>query len=101
MKILLICSSAKGSMAESYLRGFWELNEKAEIVDDEKLYKESTFLARNRYCHRLFWRFLASFFQKKLIEKIVSGKPDLVFVFKGAFIKPKTLLKIKKELPGV
>ena len=100
MKILLICSSAKGSMTESYLRGFLELNEKAEIVDDEKLYKESFFLAKNKYCHRLFRRFLAVFLQKNLIEEIVSKKPDLIFVFKGFLIKPKTLLKIKKELPG-
>ena len=27
-------------MAESYLTGFSELNEKAEIIDDENLYKE-------------------------------------------------------------
>jgi len=100
MKILLICSSVKGSLGESYLRSFLELNEKAEIIDDEKLYKESIFLAKNKYCHHLFWRFLANFFQKKLIEKIVSEKPDLIFIFKGWLIKPKTLLKIKKGLSG-
>lgn len=99
MKILLICNSAKGGTGESYLEGFKELNEEVEIVDDERLYKESIFLARNRYFHHLFWRFLAVFYQRKLIKEIVGKKPDLVFILKGFLIKPKTLLAIKKKLP--
>ncbi len=101
MKIVLISNSVKEGMAGSYSRGFLELNEKAEIIDDDKLYKESVFLARNKYLHHLFWRFLASFFQKRLIERIVSEKPDLIFIFKGWLVKPKTMLEIKKELPSV
>ncbi len=101
MIILLIGNSVKDGLANSFLRAFLELGKTVKIIDDEKLYRKNVFLANNKYFHRLFWRILVPFFQKELIEKIIVEKPDLILIFKGWFIKPKTLLKIKKELPRV
>lgn len=99
MKILLIGNSIKGGLADSFFKAFLGLEETVEILDDLKLYQESASFAKNKYCHRLFWRILASPLQKRIIEKVIAEKPDLILVFKGWLIKPKTLLRIKKTLP--
>ncbi len=99
MRILIISKAHEGGLAQSYLRAFLELKTEAKIIDDEKIYRESSFFARNRYSHRLFWRFLAIPLQKKLLSEIVVEKPDLVLILKGWLIKPNTILEIKKLLP--
>lgn len=99
MKVLLIGSSVKDGLPNSFLMVFSSLNQgDVEIFDDENLYRKSS-LAKNKYFHRLFWRFLALPLQKKIINAIKDKKPDLILVFKGWLIKPRTILKIKKILP--
>ncbi|MBN2198078.1 glycosyltransferase [Candidatus Wolfebacteria bacterium] len=98
-KILIISSSTKWDLGRSYLRGFSILGAEAEIFDEQKFYKENSFLASNRYGRRLFWRFLAGPLQKEILKTAKEKRPDLILVFKGWLIKPQTISDIKKILP--
>ncbi len=101
MRILIVGDLVRGGLARAYARAFSALGHNTGTVDERELYYSSTSLARNRYLSRLFWRVFALWIQRKLIKEIVIRKPDLVFVIKGSFVRPRTLPAIKKTLPNV
>lgn len=100
MKILIVGEAVPGSLTQSFQRSFERLGHQAEVLDDWALYRQSVPLAGFRVIHRLFWRILALFFQKRFLQEVTGRKPDLILFFKTFLISDKTILKIKKLLPG-
>jgi glycosyltransferase involved in cell wall biosynthesis len=103
MKILLIGDPTKGGLIDGYYSAFLALKREGGIsdvliFDDWGNYKNN-FLAKNKYFHHLFWRFLAVPLQKKIVRAVELKKPNLIIIFKGWLIKPKTISAIRKILP--
>lgn len=76
MKIILISSSIKGSLLQSYYKNTSGLNipdSEVKILDDEKIYRDN-FLAKNRYFHHFFWKILAIPLQGEIIKAVKLEK---------------------------
>ena len=100
MKILISGSNNKYGLPMSFFRAFQKLGCEVEIFGDEEFYWRDKGLIKNRYTHRLFWKFFARKVNKEFIRKSIEYKPELILVFKGWFYSPKTIKKIKKHLPN-
>ena len=100
MKIIIVGSSRNWGLPMIFKRAFCDFGHEVENFDSWNLYR-SNLLTNCKITHRLFWRFLASSVQKKLIRQIEKDAPELVLIFKGWLIKPSTLRKIKSRFPNV
>lgn len=99
MKILIVGSKFKYSLAQSYKRAFDSLSCKTHIFDIREAYEDLNLV--NKITHRLFWKWLGGLVQNHLINVIKKHQPDFILVFKGWLIKPKTLNKIKNKFPEI
>lgn len=101
MKILVSCSKDKYGLGMSFVRNFAKLSLETELFFDDKIYEESFKTLKNRYSHRLFWKFFSIPVRKHFLNVIESSKPDIILIFKGAYYHPFFLKKIKKNWPKI
>ena len=99
MKILITGENQKNSLANTFARAFGNLGCEPVIFDEGGLYRQLFPGLKNKYTNRLFWRLFSSPLQKEFLAVAGKEKPDLILVLKGWYFCPKTILKIKKELP--
>lgn len=96
MRILLIGGFSQGSLELSYFNAF----KKFDFEVNQFNWMSASLaipLANNRYTRRLFESYLFSVANKKFLENVFVYKPDLILVFKGEFIFPQTLKRIKES----
>lgn len=100
LKIVIIGSSSKWAISSSYKRAFENDGHQCRIIDPKDLYF-SSILASNRVTRKVLWEILKVFPQRKLAKKVIKSNPDIVFVFKGWYLSPLTLKKVKDNSKSV
>jgi spore maturation protein CgeB len=95
MKIFLVGEFWSGSLCRFYLNAFRKLNCKVKIFD------QNEFLTKNKYIRRVLSIYLIKRLNYKVLTEINSFNPHMVLFFKGQYILPKTLKRIKEEVKAV
>ena len=97
MKILIVGSTNYYAIENFYVKYFRELKVDTEIFDSYTpfidYYSKSIF---NKIVFRLGFSNIYEQINIKLLKTIIENKPEIVFIFKGMEIYPKTLSEIKK-----
>ena len=89
MKVLLVGDFSLGALGLSYLKAFKKLGVDTTTFD----YKKE---GKTLFLNYFFEHCLNKSLNKKLYELIRLNDFDFIFIIKGTFIFPETLLKIKK-----
>lgn len=97
MKILIIAPFGEGFLANSYARALESIGHEIFCFDSDRAYFESAPYASNRFTRRLFRAQLWNKLNFSTIEIVRCIRPDLVLVFKGAFLHPETIRKIREK----
>jgi hypothetical protein len=100
MRILIIGREADPSLEKVYLQHFIEILglENVTIFPAQDIFLEyyhSSII--HKILFRLGYKKIYFDINKRLIDKVKLFKPDIIWVFKGMEILPKTLLKLKFE----
>jgi len=98
MKILIVGSSKPYALEKSYTKHFKELSVDVEIFNAHDLfldYYEKSLL--NKICFRFSLSNIIRKINHLLLDKITKDKYDVIWVFKGMEIFPKTLERLKKH----
>lgn len=98
LKILIIAPFGEGFLADSYTRGFETLGHQVHKFNSDHAYFNLSKLSKNPYSRRLFRKLLWEKLNSITLNQINLINPDLVLVFKGAFLNPDTIIKIRKSL---
>ncbi|MDP3052555.1 MAG: glycosyltransferase [bacterium] len=101
MKILISCSKVKYLLGMSFARSFQKLSIETELFFDDEAYEESFRVFKNKYTHRLFWKFFSVLVREKFFNSIKKSNPDLILIFKGAYYSPEFLKSIKDKWPAI
>ena len=96
-KILCLGPLWRGSNANGLFYALGRLGHVIKIIDDRYYFN-----FRNRQLHlkiidRLFRRSYVKNYNESIIREAVVLKPDIILVFKGAFVEPSTIRKLKNE----
>ena len=84
MKLFIIGEFFPGSIEVFYKNAFQSLGVKLHCFNTDRPGK----------LRRAYWQFLIN---KKILESVSDFGPDLVLIFKGFYVRPDTILKIKKD----
>lgn len=97
MRILIVAEFPFGSLGLSYRNAFKSLG--CEVVQFDLLeeYKKINPFAKNKYLDNVFGGMFYKAINQKLIEVAKLVNPQLIFIIKGYFIYPETLLNIKNN----
>ena len=98
MKILCICSLWRGSNDAAYVKAFAKMGHLVDVID-EHYYINLWNASKKGKLLSVISRNLNDInaFNDKLILQFNSFEPDLVFVYKGQWVKPKTLQYFKNK----
>ena len=99
MKVLLVGANSNYAIERFYLKYMNDVpGIKAELFEAQNIFlsywQKSIF---NKIVFRLGYQKIYSIINELLKEKIVNSKPDILFVFKGMEVYPKTLIWVKKQ----
>lgn len=104
MKLLLYGSQKKGSNNISFIRAFEQLGLQVHCFDDETLYDSQ--LARfgghslvGKMANRLLHQHLAAPLQGLFERQAAEVRPDIILVIKGYYLRPDTIIRVRKEHP--
>jgi hypothetical protein len=97
VKLLLVGSFWEFSLETSYRRAFELIGVEVVPFNWDQYYQQNL-LAKTRVSEKLFRQAIALATGKELIAAVQKENPDLVFVIKGRFIVPETLIQVKKIL---
>jgi spore maturation protein CgeB len=95
LKILCIGEEWRGSNASGLFHALSRIGHKIEIVNELNYI---SVYARNKitkFLNRLVRKYQIKDFNSQLVHKILHFEPDLVLIYKGAFILPRTLKTFK------
>jgi len=95
-KILLCSSFGKFDLGSSYFRALIKMNYNVLCFDMEKTFREYYFRLKTKYERVITLPILIYMLNKELINIVKDFNPDLMFIHKGQWIFPKTLIKIKE-----
>jgi spore maturation protein CgeB len=95
MRILIIAPFGEGFLADSYAKALESNGHEIYCFDSDRAYFESASYARNRFARRLFRAMLWNKLNFSTVELVRCVKPNLVLVFKGAFLHPETIRRIR------
>jgi len=99
MKVLLSCGKDTYGSGASFARALRKLGVEVVTFFDDATYEASFPRLKNKYTHRLAWKWFSSPVRQKFREAIRKEAPDLVLVFKGMFFSPTFLKVLKKDFP--
>lgn len=103
MKLLLSGNFNRGSNDTFFLKAFAEIGLEVDFFNEQYVYDKSLdfFSLKNSYVrkilNRIFWSILAYKVQSEFISKVEEFKPEKVLILKGYYIKPKTLMNVKRR----
>ena len=84
MKLFIIGEFFSGSLEVFYKNAFLSLGVELSCFNTGQPGK----------LKRIYWQFLIN---KKILESVSDFGPDLVLIFKGFYVRPDTILRIKKD----
>lgn len=94
-KILCVGPIWQGSNAGALFRGFQKLNHIVTIIDENYFISLNSLGRLGKLIAKISREHQISQFNDVIINKAKSFKPDLIIIYKGAFILPKTISKLK------
>jgi len=103
LKVFISGSGARGSNDLFFADAFRRAGARVSFFDDEKIYHKylsyipSSFL--RKAFHYFFWFVCARFIQRLYIEAVLRERPNMLFIIKGFFLAPSTIIKIRTILP--
>jgi spore maturation protein CgeB len=98
LKILIIGSDYNWSIERIYTRELLKLGHKVKHIPVQNWYYDFYYKSKlNKTLTRLGLTMINSKIQKRLIIEVQHQLFDLIWVFKGMEIQPKTLLELKKQ----
>lgn len=96
MKILIIGSDYNWSIERIYTRELLKLGHEVQNIPVQNWYFDFYYKSKiHKVLTRLGLTSLQRKIQKRLLNKVKNEKYDLIWVFKGMEIQPKTLLELK------
>jgi len=95
MKILCVGPIWRGSNAGGLFKALSRQGALIEIVDDFYHVPLSANLLIPKIIAKIFRNFFVKDYNAQIINQVNRFSPDIVFVYKGAFVKPQTLLALK------
>jgi spore maturation protein CgeB len=96
LKIVCVGPQWRGSNAGALFKAFSRLGHVVDVVDENYHINLSNRLLMTKVMDKLFFYNHCLEFNRAIEESVALLKPDLVLVYKGAFVLPETLTKIKK-----
>lgn len=93
--MLIVGNFFHGSLDLSFADSFRHLGCEVVTFDYLEEYRNLSPLTRNRYTNRLLQNLFFMAENRKFIQAVRRHHPDLILVFKGAFVFPSTLRRIK------
>ncbi len=101
MKILIISSVGNAPLARnranSYMEGFEKMGHKAEILDILKYYSLNPVNRILNWFFRPHRYYNTNGLNGAVLEKVKTGKPNMVLFFKPIYISRETIIAIKKQ----
>ncbi len=92
---MIVAPFGKGFLADSYALPLAKNGHDVFVFDSDRAYFEASRYAKIRVLRRLFRYFLWKRLNFSTIEIIRCVKPDLVLVFKGAYLDPETIHTVR------
>lgn len=94
-KVLVIGKSWHGSDCTGLARGFRDLGCAVELVGSDQFFPKTDRSLLTRSMRRLLTPFYRKQFNRHIMKIVRLIKPDLAVVFKGNYVKARTLEKLK------
>ncbi|NNE21660.1 MAG: glycosyltransferase [Rhizobiales bacterium] len=94
LRILAVSALWQGANDYAYVRAFQRLGHSVSVVSSDRFVPD--WQGRSlRAVRRLLMPKIVAEFNSALLAQAQATKPDLLFVFKGAYVKPETIAAIK------
>lgn len=97
MKILCVGPLWRGSNAGGLFKAMSRQGVLIEVVDDFYHIPLSSKILKAKVISKALRSVFVDDFNHEILNMTKKFKPDIVFVYKGRFVKPETLLTLKKE----
>ncbi len=97
MKVLIVAEFTEGALGVSYSNAFKKNGCEVYNFDLINEFNKVNPFSANRYLNSLFGYLFYPAVNKRLLDEVKLNKPDLVFIIKGAFVFPGTLIDIKNK----
>jgi hypothetical protein len=102
VRVLLVCQDTGGNVGWSFRRLLPELGHQAEVVNEEQHFGALPSSLWRRGFKRLTGKPPGSWrFNREICRKARKFRPDLVLIFKGAYIEPSTLRRLRSETGAI
>ena len=98
---MIVGPFGEGFLADSYVRAFEANGCQVVRFDSDRAYFHAASYARARLLRRVFRRRLWDRMNRATLAAVRSARPDVVLVFKGAFLDPRTIEGIRRDLPVI
>jgi spore maturation protein CgeB len=96
MRILAVSYSWQGANDYSFVRALRRAGHSVLVVSDQDFVPNGLRNPALRIARRIFMPFLVDDYQQALIDAAIRFKPDLLFVYKGTYVKAETIAHIKR-----
>lgn len=96
MKILCVGPQFSGSNAAALFKAFKRLGHLTSVVDEFYHIPLNSRTKTTKILNKVLRPFYITSFNKEIESKFETFKPDIVLVYKGAFVKPNTIETLKK-----
>ena len=96
MKILCVGPIWRGSNAGGLFKAMSRQGALIEVVDDFYHIPLSSKILKAKVISKVFRKLFVDDFNHEIMDMVGKFNPDIVFVYKGGFVKAETLLYIKK-----
>ncbi len=97
LKILCVGPQWRGSNAGGLFRAFSRVGQVVSVIDENYYINLSNKSFFTKFVDRLLRASHISEFNQAILAEAESFQPDVVFVYKGAFVKPETLVQLKSK----
>jgi spore maturation protein CgeB len=96
MKILAVSHNWLGANDYSFVRAFRRAGHSVLVVSDQDFVPNGLRNLALRIARRIVLPFLVDDYQKALIDAAIRFKPEMLFIYKGSYVKAETIAQIKR-----
>lgn len=96
MRILTVSHNWQGANDYSFVRAFRRAGHSVLVVSDQDFVPNGLRNLALRIARRIALPFLVDDYQKALIDAAIRFKPELLFIYKGSYVKAETIAQIKR-----
>lgn len=96
LRIIAVSALWQGANDYAIVRAFRRLGHSVSVVSSDR-YVPDWRSRRLRMLRRMLMPAIVSDYNRALLEQARAVRPDLLFVFKGAYVKPETISAIKAD----